>query len=140
MHGTRYDIVFTSSLEMVINWEINIEFMDYFLIFPKEDIHLLKKNMFVLLSLVEMVGQCRILAMFCISCMVLLRWLSGNTHNLRGYNWGAVCMGRALGIFQKIVLTIIEHSVLVVCDMDMMSIFGELLENFPPFKEWWYYT
>ena len=67
-------------------------------------------------------------------------WLDGNTHKLGDYNWGVVCMGRALDIFHKMVFKIIERPALVVCEVDMMSIFGELLENFPPFKEWWYYT
>ena len=46
MHGTRHYIVFVSSLEMVINREINLEFLDYCLSIPKEDIHMIHKNMF----------------------------------------------------------------------------------------------
>ena len=60
-HGTTQDIVFAYSLTMVMNQEINLEFLDYFLIILKEDSHLLHKKLFVIISLVEMVGQCRLL-------------------------------------------------------------------------------
>ena len=68
-----------------------------------------------------------------------LHWLAGNTHKLGDYNWGAVCMGRAMDIFHKLLLKIIERPALGVCEMDMMSIFGELLDKLPPFREWWDY-
>ena len=50
-----------------------------------------------------------------------------------------MCMGRALDMFHNMVIIIIEHPVLVVCEMDMMSIFGEILDKLPPFKKLWYH-
>ena len=55
-HGTRQEIVLVYSLAMVMNWDINLEFLDYCLSIPKQDSHLLHKNLFVLLSSVEIVG------------------------------------------------------------------------------------
>ena len=48
-------------------------------------------------------------------------------------------MCRALDIFHKMAPKIIERPVLVVCEMDMMSILGVLLDKILPFKEWWDY-
>ena len=81
-HGTRKEILFTSSLAMVMKPYINLEFLDYCLSIPKEDIHMLQKNMFVLLSSVEMVGQCRLLEIVYISCMMPLCWIHGNMNNI----------------------------------------------------------
>ena len=72
-HGNSQYIVFTYSLVIVINRDINLEFLDYCLSIPKEDIHMIHKNMFVLISLVEMVVQCRILVIFYISFVMSLR-------------------------------------------------------------------
>ena len=138
-HGARQDIVFTSSLAMFMNREVNMEFLDYCLSMPGKDGHILQKNLFVLLSSLEMVAQCRLLAIVYILCMMPLRWLSGNTYKLAKYNWGAVSMNRALDIFHSMVLKIIQRPALVVCQMNMMVIFGELLDQLPPFKEWWTY-
>ena len=45
-------------------------------------------------------------------------------------------MDRDLDIFHNMALKTTDHPALVVCDMDMMSIFGDILDKLPPFKEW----
>ena len=71
--------------------------------------------------------------------MIPLCCLAGNMHKPAYYNWCAVCMVRALGIFHNMVLKIIESPGLVLCEMDIMSIFGEILDELLTFKEWWDY-
>ena len=106
-HGTRQDILYTSSLAMFINRKVDIEFLAYCLE-GEHDTNILQRNLYVLLTSNEMVAQGRLLSIIYLSMMLPLRWLAGKTHTLAEYGCGVFSMGRALDIFYNKLLELKE--------------------------------
>jgi hypothetical protein len=58
-HGSRQDIMFTAALAIAMNRAFNVEFLDYCLRMSdkKKKDHVLQRNLFVVLSSLEMASQ-----------------------------------------------------------------------------------
>lgn len=126
---------------MYLNRLCDLEFLDYSLRLPgKKQHNILQRNLFVLLSSDELIAQTRLLSILYISAMLPLRYLAGRTHKLAAYNWGAYSMGRAIDIFRDALLMIVTRTSLIVSEIFMMSIFQELRDELPPFKEYYEFT
>jgi hypothetical protein len=104
-HGSRQDIIFTAALAIAMNRACNVEFLMSDTDKTKKD-HVLQRNLFVVLSSLEMAAQARLLAIIYLSIILPLRWLAGNTHKLASFHWGARSMGRALDVLREKVLQI----------------------------------
>ena len=87
------------SLFVCINCD-GIGSLTYSLNTGKQD-NILQRNLFVMLTSDEMVAQSRLLGIIHLSCMLPLRWLAGNTHKLKDYNWGVRSMSKALNVFYE---------------------------------------
>jgi hypothetical protein len=59
---------------------------------------LLQENLFIVLTSLEMVSLCRVMAILHFKVCMPMRWLAGNTHALgqTGYDWSARSMGKAI--------------------------------------------
>jgi hypothetical protein len=102
-HDSHQDIMFTAALAIVMNRSFNVEFLDYCLRMSdktKKD-HVLQRNLFVVLSSLEMAAQARVLAIMYLSIILPLQWLAGNTHKLASFHRGARSMGRALDVLRE---------------------------------------
>ena len=80
-HGSRQDIMFTAALAIAMNRSFNVEFLDYCLWMSdkmKKD-HVLQRNLFVVLSSLEMATQARLLSIMYLFIILPLQWLAGNT-------------------------------------------------------------
>ena len=152
--------MYSSSLAMYINCGINAEFLDHCLKIPGEDAmticciayyticsltcalnigkqdNILQRNLFVMLTSDEMVAQSRLLGIIHLSCMLPLRWLAGNTHKLKDHNWGVRSMSKALNVFYEKLQIIQANPRIVLSESFMMSLFGGIMANLPPFKDY----
>ena len=96
--GSRQDIIFMSSLATEINRPVNVKYLQYFMEFAKKDeMNILRHNLYILLTSSEVIAQCRFLAMPHLSCLLPLRWLAGRTHELSHRRWGCTPHGTCLG-------------------------------------------
>ncbi len=80
-HGSHQDIMFTAALAIAMNRSFNVEFLDYCLWMSdkmKKD-HVLQRNLFVVLSSLEMATQARLLSIMYLFIILPLQWLAGNT-------------------------------------------------------------
>ena len=98
-HGTRQDIIYSSSLAMYLNCLPNIELIEHAMGFPGKQHNILQSNPYVLLTSDEILSQSCLLAIEYFSFMLPLWWLAGKTHTLWKYNWGSGSMGRAFDLF-----------------------------------------
>jgi hypothetical protein len=136
-HGSRQDIVFSSSVTMVMNCDVVIRFLDYMLSMPDNDgDSILRRNIFCVLSSSEMIAQCRVLAILHFTAMLLLRWLAGKMHKMSSYKWGAWYMGYVLDVFYQKLILIQQSPSLFVSPMFMTSLFLSIEEMLPPFVDY----
>jgi hypothetical protein len=136
-HGSRQDIVFSSSVAMVMNRNVVIRFLDYMLSMPGNDgDSVLKRNIFCVLSSSEMIAQCRVLAILHFTAMLSLRWLAGKMHKMSSYKWGARHMGHVLDVFYQKLLLIQQSPSLFVSLIIMTSLFLSIEEMLPPFVDY----
>ena len=136
-HGSRQDIVFSSSVAMVMNRDVVNRFLDYMLSMPDNDgDSILRRNIFCVLSSSEMIAQCRVLAILHFTAMLPLRWLAGKMHEMSTYEWGARHMGHVLDVFYQKLLLIQQSPSLFVSKMFMTSLFLSIEEKLPPFVEY----
>ena len=98
-------MILEASLAIYMNQEVNIELLDESLRMPgKIPDNILMQNLFVLLTLPEMVAQYRFLCIVYFAICIPMRWLAGNTHELKDFpvgappeeQWCARSMGRFL--------------------------------------------
>ena len=99
--------------------------------------NILQRNLFVLLTSNEMVAQSRLLGIVYLSCMLPLRWLAGKTYTLAQYGWGARSMSRVLNVFLAKLDQIHLNPLLLLSEMFMMNLFQEIMDDPPPFQEYW---
>ena len=72
-----------SSLAMALNRPVNVKYLQYCMEFAKKDeMNILRQNLYILLTSREVIAQCCFLAMPYLSCLLTLRWLAGRTHEL----------------------------------------------------------
>jgi hypothetical protein len=136
-HGSRQDIVFSSSVAMVMNCDVVIRFLDYMLSMPDNDgDSVLRRNIFCVLSSSEMIAQCRVLAILHFMAMLPLRWLAGKMHEMSSYEWGAQHMSHVLDVFYQTLLLIQQSPSLFVSPMFMTSLFLSIEEMLSPFVDY----
>ena len=78
------------------DYKFRVEFLDEALRSGKDDI--LQENLYIVLTSVEMVALCRVMAILHFKICMPMRWLAGNTHWLvqTGYDWSTRSMGKAI--------------------------------------------
>ena len=64
--------------------------------------NILQKNLFIILASKEMIAVSQFFSIIHVSIVIPFRWLSGNTHKLSEYNWGARSMWQALDMLHTI--------------------------------------
>ena len=73
-----------------------VEFLDECLEAHKDNI--LQENLYIVLTSMEMISLCRVMAILHYKVCMPMRWLAGNTHTIGsvGYDWSARSMGKAI--------------------------------------------
>ena len=133
--GNRMDILLEASPAIYWNRQYCIEFLDDKLRMIGSS-NILQMNLFILLSCLEVVALTRLLSILYIAICIPLRWISGKTHTLKEYNWGARSMGRVLDVLEASLEKIKADPKLIYSEIYMMNIFQEFIEELPPLKEY----
>ena len=99
------------------------------------DGNILQENMFVIFTSTPMIALFRVCSILHVAICIPMRWLAGNTHTLKEYNWSIRSMGRALDILESSLHAIISDHKLILNKTFMMDIFSSLREELPPFHD-----
>ena len=119
-----------SSLAMALNRPVNVKYLQYCMEFSKKDeMNILRQNLYILLTSSEVIAQCRFLAIMHLSCLLPLRWLAGRTHELIHRRWGARHMGLVLDIFLKKMEFLRDNPILILNKNWMITMFHGLFEH-----------
>ena len=84
-----------------------------------------------------MVGLSRLLSILYLCICMPIRCITGKTHTLGKYKWGARSMGRVLDILEQKLTEIKGDSSLILNKDYMMGLFANLHDELPPFRKFW---
>ena len=96
--------------------------------------HIPQKDIFIILSLIEIIATSILFAILNVDFCTSVRWLSGNTHKLEHHKWGARSIGRVFGILNTAFNNILYDITLIHKKSTMMFIFQYMVEELPEFK------
>ena len=134
--GSRQDLFLIGSLAIYWNRQYCVEFLDEQLRVPGKG-NILQENLFVILSSAEMVALSRLCSIIYLSICLPVRWLAGKTHTLQEYGWGARSMGRVVDILEEKLEGLMNNPDLIVNETHMSGLFNEVIEELPPFKDFY---
>ena len=97
----------------------------YVLTLPMND-NIMQRALYIILRSVRMVRQLRVSALFFLSVIFPLRWLSTQTHMLAHRKWGERHMASVIDCVYKWCQEIKERPSLIIQKSFMMSIFSQL--------------
>ena len=132
--GSRQDIICMGAPAIYINRPLNVEFLDEKLRQLGNE-NILQKNLFIVLSSLEMIATARFFSILYVAVVIPFRWLSGNTHKLSECNWGARSMGRAIDILHTACGQLLDDIRLYHDESFMMPLFDELADELPKLKK-----
>ena len=75
--------------------------------------HILHKNIFIILSSIEMVATSRLFSILNVAVFMPVFWLSGSTHKLAHHNWGARSIGRVFENLHTALNNILDYITLI---------------------------
>ena len=133
---SRQDLFLIGSLAIYWNRQYCVEFLDEQLRIPGKG-NILQENLFVILSSAEMVALSRLCSIIYLSICLPVRWLAGQTHTLQEYGWGARSMGRVVDILEEKLEGLMNNPDLIVNETHMSGLFNEVIEELPPFKDFY---
>ena len=134
--GGRQDVVSMASLAIFWNRNYCIEFLDEILIDKKKGENILARNLFVMLSSLEMVAVARLWSIFHFSLIMPIRWLSGKCHKLGKYGWCYINLARVLDTLKISLESIVDSPKLIHDEQFMMGLMTPWAKQLPPFKEY----
>ena len=114
------------SLKLVPLCRYYIEFLDECLRAHKDNI--LQENLFIVLTSVEMVDLCQVMAILFFKIIMPLHWLAGNTHYLQqcGINWSVHSIGKAIDALETALIKIQDNGSLYLDESFMNAIFSKI--------------
>ena len=98
--------------------------------------NILQENLFVILSSCEMMALSRVCSIIHIAVCLPLRWLAGNSHKLKRYDWSVRSMGKCIDLLEKALELITDNGSYILDEYFMMGIFNTLHEQLPPFSDY----
>ena len=122
-----------------MNYEYYLEFLDIALRkrIKNNTATILQKNLFVVLSSMEMIALARLLSILHISIVIPFRYLAGKTAELgEEHDWCPFNMGDVLDVLDKKLEELIKKPELILDEKFMMGMFDKFREELPPFDEY----
>ena len=132
--GSRQDLIYMGADAVYMNRPLNVEFLDKKLRMIGNE-NILQKNLFTILSSLEMISVLRFFSILHVAVVIPFRWLAGNTHKLAKHGWGARSMGRAVDILHTTCGKILDNPKLIHDEYYMMHLFDEIADELPEFKK-----
>ena len=114
------------SLYCLCTFSYYVEFLDECLRSHRDNI--LQENLFIVLTSLELVSLCRVMAILHFKICMPLRWLAGNTHLLgqMGYDWSSQSMGKAIDALESTLVDIECNGELYLNEDYMSKIFDNI--------------
>lgn len=131
--GNRQDIGVEGAIAVFMNLPYYLEFLVW-RIRCGHDTGILERNLFLMLSSVEVVSFLRVLCILHISICMPLRWLTANCGDLEQYKFGVAEMPDALDLMDKAFDKVVKDGKKIMNEKFMMGIFGKLTRKIAPFK------
>ena len=102
-----------------------VEFLDEYLWEHKDN--LLQENLLIVLTSLEMVSLCRVMAILHFKVCMSMHWLAGNTHALgqTGYDWSSQSIGKAIDALHDALMKMEIDGSLFLNEEFMSNIFIE---------------
>ena len=132
--GSRQDLCVEGAGAVYWNRKYWVEFLDERLRNPGDNI--LQENLFIVLTSCEMISLARVCSIIHIAICLPTRWLAGNYHKLRRYDWSVRSMGLMVDILERSLIILENNGKYIINEDFMMSIFQELYDKLPPFAEY----
>ena len=106
-----------------------MQFLDECLRAHKDNI--LQENLFIVLTSMEMIALCRVMAILHFKICMPMRWLADNTHTIgqAGYDWSARSMGKAIDALEEAMVKIEEDGSKFLDEDFMNEIFSKIYTN-----------
>ena len=100
----------------------------------------MQRTLYILLWYLEMIAQLRVGAIFSLSVIVPMQWLSVKTHILAHPKWGENHMASAIYCVYNKFQKIRKRPALIIKHTFMMNIVSKLYRNMPELEEYlnWY--
>ena len=133
--GSRQDLICMGADAVYMNRPYNIEFLDERLRI-KDNAHILQENLFSVLSSSEMISTTRFFSILHVCVVCPFRWLAGNTHKLKEYNWGARSMGRAIDCLYEACDEILDDVQLIYDKDYMLGLWDDIALELPEFRKY----
>ena len=120
-----------------MNRYVCLNYVSYFLRFPKKQDNILLRCLFVLLTLEEIISQSRLFAILYISFCLPVCWLAAKTPALGQWGWGPISNGNALDTLQEKMMDIVDDPTKILDEDFMMSMSSKYLEMLPSLRNYW---
>ena len=110
----------------MIHFRYYVEFLDECLDAHKDNI--LQTNLYIVLTSMEMIALCRVMAILHFKICMPMRWLAGNTHSVGavGYDWSSRSMGKSIDAIHDVMVTIENDGSMFMDENFMNSIFNNI--------------
>ena len=112
-----------------------MKWLVYVLELPKND-SIMQRALFIILRIVQIIAQLWVGSIFFLSILVLMRWLSANTHLLEHWKWGEKNMAWTIDCVYKKSLKIKDCPALIIKKIFMLSISSSFYRKLPELKKY----
>ena len=133
--GSRQDIGVEGAVAVLMNVPYYLEFLIWRFKCGHKD-GILERNLFMLLTSVEMISLLRVLSILHISVCMPLRWLAANCGDLGEYGFGVADMATVVDLMDEAFFEMVNNGEKVLDEDFMMDIFKNLKEKLPPLQEY----
>jgi hypothetical protein len=138
--GSRQYFCTEGSLAIFMNYPYYVEFLDTHLRKLKQNNNhqasILQQNLFVALTLVEMIALARLMYILHVAICMPFSFLAGKTHQFSEYGWGAADMAGVVDTLYDALKKIEDKPKLILDPLWMMGIFDKYRQKVPPFNEY----
>ncbi|KAL7523561.1 hypothetical protein ACHAXR_000896, partial [Thalassiosira sp. AJA248-18] len=133
--GGRQDIA--SMAAMAIYWNRNycVDFLDEMITYCGKEENILARNLWALLTSVEMTSVARLWSIFHLSIVMPMRWLAAHSHKLAKHGWGYISLGKVMDKLKADLESIVEDPALIHDESFMMGVMSEWSDELPEFQE-----
>ena len=131
--GSRQDFTTDGAGAVFMNRTYYVQFLDQALTAKGDNI--LQKNLFIILTSVEMIALSRVYAIFHVAICLPLRYLTGACHKLHVHDFSFKSMGEVINVLDGKLNEIVETPSLFIDHEFMSNIFNVFEERIPAFKD-----
>jgi len=132
--GGREELASMVALAIYWNCSYYIDFLDEMIAYCGKEDNMFACNLFILLSLVEMVTIACLWSILHLAIIMPMHWLATKTREMKQYKWGYIELNRTLDRLKFCLEGVIDNSSLIHNEEFMMSIMEAWAYNLPLFR------